>query len=86
MPTKNKKVRQLAGAANLIPPRKTVGWRYAPPEKKTPEWAAISVVLLFWCNFILSRELSSSGTVSEPRRLSAARRTHPDQKNPLHIF
>ena len=49
MPTKNKKVRQLAGAQNLIPPRKTAGWRYAPPEKKPPEWAAISVILPFWC-------------------------------------
>ena len=85
MPTKNKKVRQLAGAQNLIPPRKTAGWRYAPPEKKPPEWAAISVILPFWCNFTLLREPSSSGTVSEPRRLCGQARTRPTSR-PLCLF
>jgi len=62
---KNKKVHQLAGAPNLIPPRKTAGWRCAPPEKKPPEWAAISVILPFWCNFTLLREPNSSAAASE---------------------
>ncbi len=85
MPTKNKKVRQLAGAPNLIPPRKTAGWRYAPPEKKPPQRAAISVLFPKWCNFTLSREPSSSGTVSEPRRLCGQARTRPT-RNTLCIF
>ena len=68
-----------------FPPRKTAGWRYAPPEKKPPQRAAISVVLPFWCNFTLSREPSSSGTVSEPRRLCGQARTRPTRKT-LCIF
>jgi len=64
-------VHQLAGAPNLIPPRKTAGWRCAPPEKKPPQRAAISVLFPKWCNFTLLREPSFSGAVSKPRRLSA---------------
>ena len=54
-------------------------------RKKPPEWAAISEFVPICCNFTLSREPSSSGTVSELRRLSAERRTRPTSR-PLCLF
>ena len=56
MPTQNKKVRQLAGVPNLIPPRKTAGFCCTKPMKKPPSRATKLWIIPKWCDFTNWRE------------------------------
>ena len=50
MPT-NKKNHAVGMAISYLPPRKTAGRRSAPPPKKPPDRATVSVLVPIWCDF-----------------------------------
>ena len=86
MPT-NKKNHAVGMAISYLPPRKTAGRRSAPPPKKPPDRATVSVLVPIWCDFTPKSEpISEKIPKLSPDACGRTRPLAPPEKPFAYFF